>query len=115
MVNWQQALADGWGRIAFEEAHVETYGGQHHFKVQVCLGKINPDAVSVELYADGLDGAPFRQPLALMEKLLKSEASYLYTGTVPATRPASDFTPRIIPKYPGVSVPLEINLILWQH
>jgi starch phosphorylase len=115
MTNWKQTLADGWGRIAFEEVRVETHGGQHHFKVQVNLGRIDPDAVSVELYAGGLEGDPFRQTLALMEKLLKSEASYLYTGAVPATRPTTDFTPRIIPGFLGVSVPLEINLILWQH
>jgi starch phosphorylase len=115
MLNWQRSLFDGWRSIAFEEVHVETRDGQHQFRVQVRLGKIDPDAVSVELYADGLDGNPFRQAMALTEKRLKSENIHLYTAAVPATRPAADFTPRIIPRFPGVSVPLEINLILWQH
>jgi starch phosphorylase len=115
MLNWQRALADGWGKIAFEEVHIETCNGQHHFKVQIDLGGVNPDAVCVELYADILDGNPFRQAMTHTDKLLKSERTTIYTAEVPATRPASDFTPRIIPKFPGVAVPLEMNLILWQH
>jgi starch phosphorylase len=113
--NWRRALADAWERIAFEELHIETRDGQHHFKVQVDLGGINPNAVCVELYADVLDGDPFRQAMTHTDKLLKSERNTIYTAEVPATRPASDFTARIIPKFPDVAVPLEMNLILWQH
>jgi glycogen phosphorylase len=115
ILNWQRALVDAWGKIAFEEVHIETHDGQHHFKVQVDLGEVNPDAVCVELYADILDGDPFRQAMTHMDKLLERERRHLYTAKVPAARPASDFTPRIIPKFPGVAVPLEMNLILWQH
>jgi starch phosphorylase len=115
ILNWKQALFDGWRDIAFEDVRVETHDGQHHFEVQVRLGKIDPGAVSVELYADVPDGDAFREAMALAEKRSKDEESHLYTAAVPAERPASDFTPRIIPKFSGVSVPLEINLILWQH
>jgi starch phosphorylase len=44
-----------------------------------------------------------------------SNKPYIYQLTISGTRPVSDFTPRVIPKSPGVSVPLETNLILWQH
>jgi starch phosphorylase len=115
MLNWHQTLVNGWGRIAFEEVHVETRDRQHHFTVQVNLGEIPADAVRVELYADALDGDPLRQAMAPKDKLVGSESSHIYTTEVPATRPASDFTPRIIPQFPGVAVPLEVNLILWQH
>jgi starch phosphorylase len=115
MQNWQKTLAEGWGSIVFEEVHVETHAGQHHFKVQVDLGGIHPDAVCVELYADVSSGDPFRQTMTHRDKLPESENSYIYTAEVPAIRPASDFTPRILPKFPGMAVPLEMNLILWQH
>lgn len=115
ILNWQRALVDAWGRIAFKEVHIETPDGQHHFKVQVDLAGIHPGAVCVELFADVPNGDPFRQAMPRTDKLLESARRYLYTAKVPATRPASDFTPRIIPKFPGVSVPLEMNLILWQH
>ncbi|HET6437042.1 MAG TPA: hypothetical protein VFG59_03200, partial [Anaeromyxobacter sp.] len=39
----------------------------------------------------------------------------VFHGSVPATRPAADFTPRIIPRFAGVSVPLEADAILWQR
>jgi starch phosphorylase len=115
MLNWQKALVKGWSRIGFGGVRVEPRDGKHRFKVKVNLGGINPDAVSVELYANALDGAPFRQVMSQTEKLLEGEHNYIYTADVPATRPASDFTPRVIPKFPGVAVPLELNLILWQH
>jgi len=32
-----------------------------------------------------------------------------------ATRPASDYSPRLIPHHPGAATLLEANLILWQR
>jgi starch phosphorylase len=115
MLNWQKTLIERWGRIAFEEVRVETRDGQHHFKVQVDLAGIHPDAVCVELYADVLDSNPFRQTMGYTEEFIESKRRYLFTAEVSATRAASDFTPRIIPKFPGIAPPLEMNLILWQH
>jgi starch phosphorylase len=40
---------------------------------------------------------------------------YLYRAAVPATRPAGDYTARIIPRCDGAAVPLEIGGILWQR
>jgi starch phosphorylase len=39
----------------------------------------------------------------------------LYSAKVPANRPASDYTPRVIPCGLKGSVPLEAPHILWQH
>jgi starch phosphorylase len=115
ILNWQRALVNGWRKITFKEVDIKTRNGQHHFKVQVDLDGVSPDAVCVELFADVLDGDLFRQAMTHTDKLLKSERSTIYTAEVPATRPASDFTARIIPKFPDVAVPLEMNLILWEH
>ena len=38
-----------------------------------------------------------------------------YGARVPAIRDAADYTPRIVPNHPGVSVPLEASYILWQR
>jgi glycogen phosphorylase len=40
---------------------------------------------------------------------------YVYGAPVPATRPASDYTARVIPHCAGVAVPLEAAQILWQR
>jgi starch phosphorylase len=46
---------------------------------------------------------------------LTEENGYVYSAQVPATRPAADYTARVIPYRSGVSVPLESALILWQR
>ena len=38
----------------------------------------------------------------------------VYHATVPASRPEADYTVRIVPAFPGVRVPAEFGLILWQ-
>jgi len=40
---------------------------------------------------------------------------YIFKAHVPATRPAMDYTARIIPQQDDVVVPLEANRILWQR
>jgi len=39
----------------------------------------------------------------------------LYSARVPATRPAVDYTPRLIPHNGEAIVPLEASQILWQR
>jgi len=39
----------------------------------------------------------------------------LYCASVPAIRSAADYTARIVPSHPAVSVPLEAPYILWQR
>ena len=42
--------------LHFGEVKVETDGEQHVFEVQVYLDDLDPKAVRVELYADGVNG-----------------------------------------------------------
>jgi starch phosphorylase len=42
-------------------------------------------------------------------------AGHVYGAKVPATRPAADYTARLIPHQEGVAIPLEIANILWQR
>jgi glycogen phosphorylase len=115
IANWRRQLEEEWHSIAFGDLHIETRDGQHHFQVGAVLGRIDPEAVQVELFAAGPEDRVWRQPMSRGDKLTDQEGGYLYTAKVPATRPASDFTPRLIPYFPGIAVPLEIPLILWHH
>ena len=115
MMNQRKALEKQWPSLSFGDFHVETREEQHHFRVEVNFGGIDPEAVLVELYAEGPDHQPFRQAMAQGEKLPDRKGAYVYTAQVSASRPAGDFTPRLIPKVAGVAVPLELSLILWQH
>ncbi len=39
----------------------------------------------------------------------------LYSALVPASRPATDYTASAVPRYEGVSVPLEASWIAWHR
>jgi glycogen phosphorylase len=114
VVNQRQTLESQWHSLSFGDFQVERRENQHHFRVEVNFGGVDPQILLVELFADGSDG-PFRQSMVQAEKLGNREHSYVYVAQVPASRPASDFTPRIIPHYADVKVPLEIPLILWHQ
>jgi starch phosphorylase len=116
MVHWMRSLAENWGGIRFGELKTETVDGHHLFEIQVYLNKLNPGAVCVELYANATEtGGPVRQKMLLLRQWPESAGIYTYKTQVPATRPAPDFTPRIIPNFPHASVPLEATHILWER
>jgi starch phosphorylase len=113
VVNWQQTLAEKWATLRFGEVTVETDGEQHVFEVQVYLQDLDPQAVRVEFYANGVNGEdPVRQE---MRRARKVAGAYIYRAAVHSTRPATDYTARLIPHCPGVAVPLEAAHILWQR
>ena len=112
---WHQALERHWPQLGFGSVNVVTVGDQHGFEVQVRLGELDPDAVRVELYADGIGGGPpVCQELKRVGPVAGSN-SHGYRGAVPAARPATDYTARVVPCQPGVAVPLEDAHILWQR
>ena len=116
MVNWRRALEEKWVNLRFGEVNVATSGEQHVFEVQVYLNGLEPNAVNVELYADGVNGSdPVRQEMIRGQQLVGAENGYLYSARVPATRPATDYTVRGRPHRPGASIPLEAAQILWQR
>ena len=114
LLNWQAQLAKHWYNIRFGSTTLEQKDGQHIFQAQVFLGDVDPDAVSAELYAEGLNGgAPSRHTMNRGERLAGSSNGSIYTASIPAARPAADFTPRLIAQHSGAIVPLEAPYILW--
>jgi starch phosphorylase len=115
LVNWQRAMEQHWSTLCFGEVKVATDGGNHVFEVQVYLSGLDPNAVRVELYADGVNGGePVRQEMIHGQQLVGANG-YVYTAEVPAARSATDYTARVIPHRSGVAVPLEAHPILWQR
>jgi starch phosphorylase len=116
MVNFRNRLEEKWAALHFGEMKVEARGGQHVFEIQVFLSDLDPEAVSVELYASGVAGtAPVRQQMKRVCQLTDTPGGYVYRTAVSADRPAADYTPRVIPHCDGVAVPLEASQILWQR
>jgi starch phosphorylase len=72
--------------------------------------------VCIELYADGIDGGdPVRVEMKCVRPLPDASRPSLYQAPVPTTRPARDYTARVVPQRSGVAVPLESARILWQR
>ena len=116
MVNWRHALEQQWAALRFGEVKVETDGEQHIFEVQVYLDDLDPEAVRIELYADGVNGgAPVRQEMKRVRKLVGATNGHAYRAA--CLRPARRRTIRrgSIPHRDGVAVPLEVARILWQR
>jgi starch phosphorylase len=109
VVDWRRALDGQWDSLRFGELRVETNADQHVFEVELLLNDLDPKAVRVEIYADGIDGGdPVRVKMQCAQPPV-------YRAAVPATRPAEDYTARAVPFRSGVAVPLESARILWQR
>jgi starch phosphorylase len=116
LVDWQQAVDRQWGSLRFGGLRVETHADHHAVEVDVFLNGLDPGAVRVELYADGVRGGdPARVDMGRARTPSDASGRCVYQATVPATRPAGDFTARMIPQRAGVAVPLEDDRILWQR
>lgn len=116
LVAWQGELVKHWSTLRFGSATVQQQGGQYLFQVQVFLDDLQPDAVSVELYAEGQNAsAPVTHSLRRGERLVGSTNGFMYDALIPVTRPAADYTPRLVPRHDEGLVPLEAPFILWHE
>jgi starch phosphorylase len=116
IVDWRRSLEHEWASLHFGEVKVETRGDKHEFEVQTWLNDLDPNAVRVELYADGVKGgAPVRQEMKRSDEPGGAPGGHVYTAAVSAARPAADYTARVIPHFEGADLPLEEARILWQR
>jgi starch phosphorylase len=116
VVDWQQAVDRKWGSLRFGDLRVETNADHHVFEVEILLNDLDPNAVRVELYADGINGGdPVREEMKCARPLPDASGRCVYHAMVSTTRPARDYTARVIPQRTGAAVPLESDRILWQR
>jgi len=83
----------------------------------VYIGKLDPNGVRVELYADPAEagGVPKRIPMLREMAPLGASGAYQYQADIPAQRPAEDYTVRVLPFHPQVRWPLETGLVCWER
>lgn len=116
IVSRLHSLERNWPNLRFGDVKIETAGEQHVFEAQVYLNGLDPDSVRVELYVEGVNsGGPVRQELTRGRQLVGAQNGYIYSVRVPANRPATDYTVRVVPRRPGITVPIESAQILWQR
>jgi starch phosphorylase len=111
---WSHRIADHWERVHFGTLEVSSDAQHHRISVQVYLGELPPDSVSVELYAEPQDGSmPQPRQMEIAEPLAGAANAFLFEAEVPSQRPAEHYTPRIVPYHPDVQIPLEGRAIHW--
>ena len=113
IVKDENELKDKWNNIKIDELKAEKIENGFSFSANISLNGIDTNKVRVELYADGKE-----EDYAERIKMSAQEGNnglLLYKADVITARPVGDYTIRIIPNYENISVPLEDNLILWQH
>ena len=114
---WRRHLCEHWHDAQFGALHVETRDDGHRFTIEVSFGGLNPDAVRVELFAEPSGGgAPVRAAMTRRQARDDNPANkFAYDVSVPGSRPAGDYTARLVPYHDAATVPLEATEILWQR
>jgi starch phosphorylase len=79
------------------------------------LGAIPPEHVRVELFAEIEEGAPFVVEMNPAAELVGIKGGFVYQAKAPGSRPAGDYTVRIVAALYTLAAPLEEPLILWQR
>jgi starch phosphorylase len=116
IVSWRHALDQKWAAVRFGEVKIETERTRRVFEVEVYVDDLDPEAVRVELYADGIGGGPsVREQMERVRQLPGASGGYVFRAAVSSARPPTDYTARAIPHCNGVTTPLEDARILWQR
>ncbi len=116
LLAWQRQIAARWTDARFGALRVETRQSEHHFAVELLHGGLDREAIRVELFAEPLEEEePFVRVMTRGRALEGKHGGYEYVASAPAVRPASNYTPRLIPHHPEASIPLEAPHILWQR
>ena len=114
IVGTQHDLRKKWAGIRFGEASIDYVEGGFQYNISLTLNAIDPNTILIQLYANGSNNA-MPEIINMGGETEQKEEVFRYHAHVMTNRPASDYTVRIIPNYENVSIPLEDNLIRWQH
>jgi starch phosphorylase len=108
-------IATRWASLHVGHPALGKTGETWSVSVPVSLGELNGADVLVQVYADPAGEAPGSTvTLARARAIPGAVNGFVYTGAVPASRPAGDYTVRAIAAFDGAHVPAELPLIAWQ-
>jgi glycogen phosphorylase len=119
IVHGKHELDARWEQLKFGEVTVSTHAlgdahSEYDIAVPVFLDGLDSNTVAVELIAGAVNGGDlFRMEMRPADDI--ENGWVRYTASVPASRPAGDYTPRIIARSEVISVPLEYERVLWGH
>lgn len=114
LLEWQRVMNHHWHDIRWGEKYLAATDAGFELDLQVYLGDVPVDWVTVELYADGVAD----QPAECIRMQKKSDiegaiGGYIFHVAVNTSRAQADYTPRIINWHEHAVIPSEGNNILW--
>jgi starch phosphorylase len=116
LVSLHGTLSTHWNELRFGPLQAVAKDGGWYFSVSLSLGEIALQSICVELYAEPIaDAAGVRVPMSAIDSPAKNAAGVTYACFVKSERPASHFTPRVVPFAAVARIPGELNLIHWQR
>ena len=115
LLQWKLGLERHWNSVRFVDIRIDTHDGKHCFQADVDPGYLTRDQFRVELYANPSQGdqAPPFEEMTASSPTQDTPGLITYSAQISATRPASDYTARIVPYHLNALVPLEADQIVW--
>ena len=114
LLEWEQSINRHWASVRFGSLDTGTKDEEHTFRLEVFPGDIQPQNLIVELYAEHTSSEAASLIAMTTCKDCSSPGKVIYSAKVPASRPFSDYTPRVTPTHPNAYLPIESAQILWK-
>lgn len=111
---WHSRIERDWHAIHFGQLQVVAADEHLEVTVPVYLGALDRGHVIVEAYADAVGGRPSEcLTMKRVDDIAGALNGGLYRAEIRTTRPASDYTPRVVAHHSSARVPIEAWPIAW--
>lgn len=114
IVGIKNDLKNKWDGIRFGEITIDYVEGGFQYNLSIFLNEIDPGTLLVQLFANSLNGN-MAENIRMGVDAVQKDGAHRFHVHINTARPPSDYTVRIVPHYEDIPVPLENNLIRWQH
>ncbi|WP_159466986.1 alpha-glucan family phosphorylase [Dyadobacter sp. 3J3] len=115
IINAKEDLAKKWQGISAGALEIEDHTMVYHCRVIINLNGISADEISVEMYAEESNGMKAEIVRMFPGPTRQMDGGDVFEIQFVSNRSKSDYTVRVIPAYENIQVPLEDELIFWQH
>lgn len=117
---WHQHLLANWHELHWGELQLQAKDRTLEFSVALYLADIPADSIEVQLFANPLSDTESADSTdSIIHRMQRAQAvpgavnAHVYCTEISTDRSATDFTPRVIPAFPTVNIPLESTLVCW--
>ena len=112
----KKSVQSNFSSVHFGDPAFKAEDGQYSYRVPVFFEGIDPENISVQLYAEPQNGeSPEVYNMTREGQVGETEKGYIFATRLPTRRKISDYTPRVVAAFGGAVTPLEANQILWKE